>query len=260
VESRGGTPRAEEAQPRQGGTLIIGMQQEPEILNEALNSMLSVVYVCNLIFSKFVKNDDRMELVPDLITEIPTVENGGISDDYLTYTYHLRRDARWHDGVPVTSKDVKFTYELMMNPDITVETRQGWDVIRRVETPDSYTVVFHLKEVYANFVGDCFYDESVLPEHILKDRVGPGFRSARFNREPVGSGPFKFVEWVPGSHMVLEANRDYYGEGPYLDRIVIKFIPDGNALLMQLRAGEIMAVDNAPDAVLDILGPRSGYE
>jgi len=258
VESRGGTPRAEEAQPRQGGTLIIGMQQEPEILNEALNSMLSVVYVCNLIFSKFVKNDDRMELVPDLITEIPTVENGGISDDYLTYTYHLRRDARWHDGVPVTSKDVKFTYELMMNPDINVETRQGWDVIRRVETPDSYTVVFHLKEVYANFVGDCFYDESVLPEHILKDRVGPGFRSARFNREPVGSGPFKFVEWVPGSHMVLEANRDYYGEGPYLDRIVIKFIPDGNALLMQLRAGEIMAVDNAPDAVLDILPSLKG--
>ena len=238
--------------PQLGGTLVIGMQQEPEILNDAINSMLSVVYVCNLVFSKFVKNNERMELVPDLIREIPTVENGGISPDYLTYTYHLRRDAYWHDGIPVTSADVEFTYRVMMNPEINVETRQGWDVVKSVETPDSFTVVFHLKKIYANFVGDCFYDESVLPKHLLADKLGPGFQSAAFHRAPIGSGPFKFKEWVPGSHITLEANRDYYGNGPYLDRIIIKFVPDGNALLMQMEAGELMAVDNAPNSILDL--------
>lgn len=238
---------------RSGGRLVIGMQQEPEILNEAVNSMVAGVYVCNLIFSKFVKHNDRMELKPDLVTEIPTVENGGISENYLTYTYHLRPEARWHDGSPVTSLDVKFTSELMVNPDINVETRQGWDIIERIETPDPHTVVFHLREVYANFVGDCFYDESVLPRHLLERFLGPGFQGAAFHRQPVGSGPFLFHEWVPGSHITVKANKNYYGDGPFLEEIVIKFIPDGNSLVLQLETGELMGVDNAPNTLMDII-------
>ncbi len=240
------------------GRLVIGMQQEPEILNEAVNSMVASVYVCNLIFSKFVKYNDRLELVPDLIEEIPTVENGGISSDYLTYTYRIRRNARWHDGVPVTSYDAKFSYEVMMHPDINVETRQGWDIVERVETPDSFTVVFHLREVYANFVGDCFYDESVLPRHLLKEALGPEFQNAAFHRRPIGSGPFVFKEWVSGSHIVVQASRDYYGEGPWLDEIVIKFIPEDQALVMQLETGEIAGVDNAPNTALAAVGKTPG--
>lgn len=241
-----------------GGRLVIGMQQEPEILNEAVNSMVASVYVCNLIFSKFVKYNDRLELVPDLIEEIPTVENGGVSRDYLAYTYRIRRNARWHDGVPVTSYDAKFSYEVMMHPDINVETRQGWDVVDRVETPDSFTVVFHLREVYANFVGDCFYDESVLPRHLLEGSLGPEFQNAAFHRRPVGSGPFVFKEWVSGSHIVVRANRDYYGEGPRLDEIVIKFIPEDETLVMQLETGEIAGVDNAPNTALAAIGKAPG--
>lgn len=239
--------------PGTGGRLVIGMQQEPEILCEAVNTMVAGVYVCNLLFSKFVKHNDRMELVPDIITEIPTVANGGVSEDYLSYTYHLRTDARWHDGVPVTSADVRFTYELMMHPDINVETRQGWDIIDSVETPDEHTVVFHLRQVYANFVGDCFYDESVLPRHLLENHLGPDFQGAAFHRSPVGSGPFVFHEWVPGSHLTVKANSDYYGEGPYLDEIVVRFVPDGNALLLQLETGGIAASDNAPNELLHLL-------
>ncbi len=244
--------------PVSGGRLVIGMQQEPEVLNEALNTMVSVVYVCNLIFGKFVRHNERMELVPDLITEIPTVENGGITPDHLTYTYHLRPDALWHDGAPVTSGDVEFTYRLMMHPEINVETRQGWDIIRSVETPDLHTVVFHLGEVYSNFVGDCFYDESVLPRHLLEGSLGPDFQAADFHRRPVGSGPFVFHEWKPGSHITVRANHDYYGEGPYLDEIVLRFIPDGNALLLELETGGVMAIDNAPDALANAVGAVAG--
>lgn len=252
-------PRAgEQGAPVHGGRLVIGMQQEPEILNDAVNSMVADVYVCNLIFSKFVKHNERMELVPDLIEEIPTVENGGISRDYLTYTYHIRRNARWHDGVPVTSYDAKFSYEVMMHPQINVETRQGWDIVDKVDTPDSHTVVFHLREVYANFAGDCFYDESVLPEHLLRGALGPDFQNADFHRHPIGSGPFVFKEWVSGSHIIVTANKDYYGAGPYLDEIVIKFVPDGNALVMQLETGEVGGIDNAPNALLGVISNVKG--
>lgn len=245
-------------EPQHGGRLVIGMQQEPEVLNEALNTMVSVVYVCNLIFSKFVKHDGSLRLVPDLITEIPTVENGGISADYLTYTYHLRGDAFWHDGTPVTSRDVAFTYRLMMHPDINVETRQGWDVIDRVETPDDHTVIFRLREVYANFVGDCFYDESVLPRHLLEGTLGPDFQAAGFHRRPVGSGPFVFEEWVPASHITVRANPAYYGDGPYLDEIVLRFVPDGNALLLELETGGVGGIDNAPNALAEAAGGVDG--
>ncbi|HER43982.1 MAG TPA: peptide ABC transporter substrate-binding protein, partial [Candidatus Eisenbacteria bacterium] len=241
-----------------GGRLVIGMQQEPEILNEAVNSMVSAVYVCNLIFSKFVKHDDSMRLIPDLITEIPTLENGGISADHLVYTYHLRKDAFWHDGVPVTSKDVEFSFRVMTHPDINVETRQGWDIVESVETPDSHTVIFRLSEVYANFAGDCFYDESVLPEHLLSGSPGEGFQADPFHTAPVGSGPFVFQEWVSGSHITLRANHGYYGDGPYLEEITIKFVPDGNALLMQLETGSVMGIDNAPDELLALTGSLGG--
>ncbi|MBN2185155.1 MAG: peptide ABC transporter substrate-binding protein [Candidatus Krumholzibacteriota bacterium] len=236
----------------QGGRLVIGMQQEPEILNEAVNSMVAVVYVCNLIFSKFVKYNEKMELVPDLITEVPTLENGGISPDYLTYTYHIRDDAFWHDGTPVSSADVEFSWRVMMHPEINVETRQGWDIVESVETPDPNTVIFHLSEVYVNFAGDCFYDESVLPAHLLSRSLGPDFQALDFHRHPVGSGPFIFHEWVPGSHITVRANENWYGEGPFLDEITIVFIPDGNALVLQLETGSIAGIDNAPDMLLKV--------
>jgi len=228
-----------------GGRVVIGVQQEPEMLSEILQSTAINNMVCNLVFSKFVKHDDRVRLIPDLITEIPTVANGGISADHLTYTYHLRRDARWHDGRPVTSRDVRFTYDVIMDPKVNVESREGWDVVRELLTPDDYTVVFHLERPYPDFVGETFYDESILPEHLLRDLTGESFHSARFHHAPVGSGPFRFEQWMPGSHLVLVANDDYYGDGPYLDEILFKFIPNENTLLVQLKTGEIDIFDNA---------------
>ena len=239
--------------PRRGGRVVIGVQHEPEMLNEILNATATNNMVCNLIFSKFVKYDDHLKLVPDLITEIPTRENGGISADHLTFTYHLREDARWHDGQPVTSRDVKFTYEVIMDPEVNVESREGWDAVRSVETPDDHTVVFQLKRHYPDFVSETFYDEPVLPEHILKHHSGKRFHSARFHHEPVGSGPFKFKEWVSGAHLILTANSEYYGEGPYLQGIIFKFIPNENTLLIQLKTGEIDIFDNANINFIDQL-------
>ncbi|HXV12993.1 MAG TPA: peptide ABC transporter substrate-binding protein [Candidatus Krumholzibacteria bacterium] len=231
--------------PVSGGRIVIGVQQEPEMLSEILNSMATNNMVCNLIFSKFVKYDDHFNLIPDLITEIPTVENGGVSADHRVYTYHLRSGVRWHDGRPLTSRDVRFTFDIIMDPKVNVESREGWEAVASLETPDDTTVVFRLQRPYPDFVGETFFDEPVLPEHLLRDSAGERFHAARFHRAPVGSGPFTFKSWTPGSHLELVANADYYGEGPYLDAIIFKFIPNENTLLVQLKTGEIDVFDNA---------------
>lgn len=222
--------------------LIYGIQQEPDILNPIISNMFYTSVVSNLVYSGLVKINDKMEVIPDLTVEVPTLENGGISEDYLTYTYHLRRDVKWHDGHPFTSKDVEFTYQTIMNPDINVVSTQGYDKIETVKTPDDYTVVFHLKEVFAPFVLNFTV---ILPEHILKDVPGKDFQKNEYNRMPVGTGPFKITRWVSASHLVFQAYEDYFLGKPGLDEIILKVIPNENTLFVQLQTGEIHGFDGA---------------
>jgi peptide/nickel transport system substrate-binding protein len=243
------TPREDaapgvQAGPATGGRLVVGIPQEPEMLNSILQITKYSRLVGNTLFSRFVTYDDSMRLVPDLIVEIPTYQNGGITPDNRTYTYKLRPEARWHDGTPLTSADVVFTYEAIMNPAVGAESQQGFAAVERVEAPDAHTVVFHLREIYSSFVADTFYDEDVLPRHILQDSLD-AFRTLRFNRAPVGSGPFRFVEWVPGSHITVARHDAYHGGAPHLDQIVFKFVPDANALGLQLQAGDVHGLDAA---------------
>jgi len=228
---------------QRGGQIVIGVREEPELLTSLLLLTKSTRLVDNCIMSRFVTWDDSLRLVPDLITEIPTGRNGGISPDNLTYTYHLRPGVRWHDGHPLTAADVEFTYRVIMHPDCGAETQQGFDIVERVETPDSLTVIFKLREPYAGFVADTFSDEDVLPRHLLESSVGPQFRNAPFHRAPVGSGPFRFEAWVPGSHVSVVRNDDYWGGAPALDRIVFQIVPEANALALQLQAGAVDGVD-----------------
>jgi len=248
------------SQPRQGGRLTIGVQQEPERLSEILNATAVNNLVCNLIFSKFVKYDNELHLVPDLIETIPTVENGGISPDHLIYTYKLKSGVLWHDGVPLTSADVAFTFDVIMDPKVNVESREGWDAVAAVDTPDEHTVVFRLKRAFPDFVSEIFFDEPVLPKHLLKSETGEAFNRSRFHQAPVGSGPFKFQKWESGSYLILVRNDLYYGEGPFLDEVIFKFIPDENALLIQLKTGEIDLYDNADVSFLGQLKSIPGVD
>jgi peptide/nickel transport system substrate-binding protein len=256
-EERGGVAAGA---PVKGGRITIGVQEEPERLSEILNATAANNLICGLVFSRFVKYDDGLRLVPDLIEEIPTVENGGISPDHLTYTYRLRAGARWHDGAPVTSADVAFTCRVITDPAVNAESREGWDAIASVETPDERTVVFRLAKTFPDFVSEIFFDEPVLPEHVLRDETGDAFHRSSFHFAPVGSGAFRFREWKSGSHISLSRNDDYYGEGPYLDEIVFKFVPDENALLIQMETGEIDVYDNAGASFVSRLRAIPGVE
>ena len=245
VRPQPGDTRSPAEGPQQGGRIVLGLQQEPERLCELLHLTATNNLLGNLLNGRFVKYTPDFDLVPDLIEEIPTVANGGITADMLTYTYKLRDGVRWHDGTPLTSADVKFTVDVIMDERHNVEARSGWELIEAIELPDERTVVFKLAEPYPDFVGDTFNDEAVLPKHVLEAHVGEAFGAASFHRAPVGTGPYKLTEWKSGSHMTFARNDDYHGEGPYLDEIIVKFVPDDNALLVQLQAGEIDIYDNA---------------
>jgi peptide/nickel transport system substrate-binding protein len=178
--------------------------------------------------------------IPMLAATVPTLENGGISKDGLTVTYHLRRNVRWQDGAPFTSRDVKFTYQALMNPANDVSSRTGFLVIARVDTPDPHTVVFHLKSRYAPFVNTVFAESdnpyTIIPAHLLARYHD--LNAVPYNAQPVGTGPFKVVKWVRGDRIEFAANDDYFLGKPKLRRIIVKFVPDENTELSLLRSHE----------------------
>ena len=233
-------PAEEMAAEHSGGTVTVGLHQEPNTLWGPVTGLTVSQELANLVNRPLVMINEDLEYIPALATEVPTLENGGISEDGLTYTFHLRDDVRWHDGTPFTSEDAKFTYETLMNPDVPVRGRVGWNQISSVETPDEHTVIYNFDTLDAAFL-DRVAIVTMLPKHILGD-VPPAelITNEWFRTSNPGLGPFKFVEWQPGNYILVERNDDYYDEGlPHLDQIVLKIITDANTLTNQLDTGEV---------------------
>ena len=136
----------------QAGVLRIAIQSDVKSLNPLLNSNTTDVFINRLMFEPLLTADPKGNPLPMLAVAVPTTQNGGISADGLTITYHLRKDAKWTDGVAVTSKDVKWSWSAIMNPANNVVSRHGYDYVKSVDTPDAATVVVHLKQKFAPFV------------------------------------------------------------------------------------------------------------
>ena len=222
--------------------LRIGLQVTPNTLDPLLASNTTENMIARLMFDNLVSTDETgRKQVPILARVVPTLANGGISKDGLTITYHLRTGVKWHDGVPFTSKDVKFTWSAILNKRNNVISQTGFNLVSSVDTPDAATVVFHMKRRFAPVI-DTIFGESddpfnIVPEHIL----GPlqSINVATFNASPIGTGPFKFKDWVRGDHMTLVRNDDYFMGKPKLAQITLSFIPDENTELNQLRTHDL---------------------
>ena len=172
--------------------------------------------------------DDRPS--PELATQVPSRENGGISPDGKTITYHLRHDARWSDGVPFTAADVVFSTNAVLNPRNHEITRFFFDAIKNATAPDKYTVVVHLKYPSGAINYSYFYSvasQCILPAHILA-RL-PDINTAPYNALPVGIGPFKYVRWDRANQLIMVANPLYFRGRPKLDRIIVKSLPSALA-------------------------------
>ncbi len=230
---------ARQDEPPKGGQVIVGLSQEPTIFNPLKSTLEVDRGVQFAIFDSLWRIDQDAVLVPNLATEIPSIENGGIAEDGLTYTFTLRDDAVWHDGEPFTAADVVFSHQTIMNPDFVPGTRIGHDQVEEISAPDDTTVTMTLKEPYAPFLLT-WADTYIVPEHILAEVED--LNTAEFNSTaPVGTGPFTFAERVAGDHITLQANPNYHGPGPYLDTVIFKYVPDLNVLFTQFKTGEVDA-------------------
>ncbi|MBV8367277.1 MAG: peptide ABC transporter substrate-binding protein [Candidatus Eremiobacteraeota bacterium] len=229
------------------GTLRYADIEEPISMNPLLRLTAVGTDMDMFIFSFLFNLDDKMRLVPELATVVPSYANGGISKDGLTLTYHLRRGVKWQDGAPFTSRDVVFTTHAILSPDNNLVARNGWDRIASVDAPDGYTVRFHLKKIYAPALTTYFCESGlypVLPAHLLEKYAN--LNQVPFNANPVGTGPFKFVRWVHGDHVELVANALYWRGPPKLKRIIYKIIPSETTIMTQLQTHEIDAWFRAP--------------
>src|SRR6202011_1372588 len=143
--------------------------------------------------------------VPALALVVPSRANGGISKDGLTVTYHLRPGVFWHDGKPFTSADVAASYRAVMDPRSLVQSRHGYDVVARVQTPDPLTVRFTLKRAFAPFVGTVFAESDapyyLAPAHLLRN----GLARSPLASAAMGTGPYRLVRWARGDRIELEA-------------------------------------------------------
>jgi len=232
----GGSPRTTP------GELRIAIQRNPNTLNPILSANTTESFLNRLTFDTLVQVDGRTKrMSPSLATEVPTLENHGISADGVTITYHLHSGVRWQDGVPFTSQDVKFSWRAMMNDKNNVNSRTGYEDVASVDTPNATTVVFHLKHKFAPFVNTVFSDSDdpicVIPAHLLAKYAD--LNRVPFDDQPIGTGPFKVASWVRGDHVELVANDDYFKGKPKLRRIYVREIPDENTSLNALRSGDI---------------------
>jgi peptide/nickel transport system substrate-binding protein len=254
------------------GQLRIGIQGEINTLNPLLANNTTESNLTRLIFDPLLTADPKGNPVPVLAAAVPTSENGGISADGLTITYKLRRDVKWHDGAPFTSKDVKFSFDALMSNANNVGSRSGYVLVKDLKTPDDFTVVVHLKQRFSPFINTFFAESdspySIVPAHLLA--ALPNINAIAFNSHPVGTGPFTFKEWSHGDHITLEANPNYFLGAPKIREIVVRPIPDENTEVNELRTHEIdwqfeaspsnyCQLKTIPDLVL-VLHQQNSYE
>lgn len=222
--------------------LVVAVRKEPESLNPLLLEGVNAYVFGELLYSYLTTYDAKGRPAPDLALEVPSLANGGVSADGRTITYHLRHDARWQDGVPVTSRDVAFTYSAIMNPANNVQERYGYDVVSRLATPDRYTVVVRLKRAFSPILSFFFGGDSnypIVPAHKLAQY--PNINAVPFNAAPAGSGPYRLVRWNRGDRIELDANPSYVHGKPRIGRLVLPFVPDDSTVINQLRTGELDA-------------------
>ncbi len=236
--SLGLAERAQAATPgvKPTGQAVIGFSQEVTVLHPLMTASEVDQGVWWNLFSPLWMIDAEGRLVPLLAKAVPTVENGGISADGLTWRVELRSDVKWHDGKPLTAEDVRYSIGLMKNPAFRARNRTGFDLITSVAVEGNHVITWKLKEPYAPLASVMSWT-FIVPAHILSQNPDPN--SPQFAAAPVGTGPFVFVSRKTGDHVLLEANPNYFGKGPALNRLIFKYVPDLNALYTQFKTGEI---------------------
>jgi len=227
-------------EPVRGGTYAEAIVGSPVRLNPVLDEYNQVDRdIDRLLYSGLVRFDAQGAPQPDL------AENWAISADGMSYTVSLRPDARWHDGIPVSSDDVIYTYSKLQDADYPgpPDLHAMWEQIELTRIDDR-TVQFKLPEPFAPFLD--YLSLGLLPDHLLRGVSSSGLVDHPINLQPIGTGPFRFVgfEVEDGAirRVSLAAFEDYYGQPPYLERVDLHFFASQSEALQAYEAGDVQGV------------------
>jgi peptide/nickel transport system substrate-binding protein len=209
-----------------GGQLRVIEPEEPAGFNPDIGLDEGAILIGENVFDKLADLDADLRVIPDL------AESWSAAPDGRTYTFHLRRGVRWHDGQPFSAADVQWTLAALAGEDNLA--RQALDRIAGVSTPDPHTVVLQLAEPWAPLLPSLADHVFILPRHLL---AGTDWKRVMATWKPVGTGPFRFAEWVKGERITLNANPAYDRPGPYLDRVVYLFQHDSSRISELMLAG-----------------------
>jgi peptide/nickel transport system substrate-binding protein len=251
VLAAGSVTVAQEAS-RFGGSFVIATSSDPGTLNGAVTTASPAHTVADSIYNGLVQLDAQLNPAPDL------AERWTVSPDGRTYTFTLVRNARWHDGQPFTSADVKFTYEQVLLK-YHARTRGGLEsILESVEAPNPGTVVFHFKRPFGALLQRADVTEApILPKHLYE---GTDILQNPHNAAPVGTGPFKFKEWSRGSQVILVKNEGYFKKGlPVLDQAVFRVLPQAALAVVALERGEVDYLDTLPAPDIPRLRSRPAF-
>ncbi len=225
----GSLPGTSEAlAPEYGDTFIEASIGDASNLLPVLSADSASSAINGLIYNGLLRYNGQLELEGEL------AERWEVSEDNRTLTFYLRRNVRWHDGTPFTAADVKFTYELYIDPEIPTAYAESFSQVTRVETPDPYTFIAHYDTPYAPAL--LSWATAIHPRHLLE---GTDVLRSPLSRRPVGTGPYRFGEWVSGEKIVLEANSNYFEGSPHIRRVVYRIIPDVSTQFLELQTGSL---------------------
>lgn len=232
------------SQRAQPGVLRISDISDPSTLDPMLTGADVAYQLASYSLEYLVQLDDQGRLAPMLCERVPSRENGDISPDGLSITYHLRKGVTWQDGQPFTSADVVATWRQVMNPANPVIIRTGYEVIARIDTPDKYTAILRLKQPYpplpTRFLAGIQEGPiPVLPAHVIANL--PDLVHSSLNEHPIGTGPFIVKSWEHNGRLVYVANPHYWRGAPKLHEIIFQAQPSQSTEIIGFRSGELDA-------------------
>ncbi len=243
---------------KQGGTLVVAMGSDIDNFNPVLSTLSAAQDIHNLLYIDLLEYDENFKLHNSEYKPCLT-KSWQFSEDFLEVTLLLRDDVNWSDGKPITSYDIEFTYQKMIDPDIPYSNRSSLDFIEECTVKNEREITFRFKEVYANELSDV--NITPLPKHVFGDVDADGFINHPFKDKPtVISGPYQLKRWDRQQTVELEVNPNYSFYRPNLDRIVFRVIPDVTSRVTNLKIGEVDLVQQLlPEPVINYIKENKLY-
>jgi peptide/nickel transport system substrate-binding protein len=233
------------ADGRGGGTVSVGMQTDFQPINSiTAGDQYTVELINYALFTPLIQYDEKLGVRPYLAERWDMTPND--------ITFHLRRDVKWHDGQPVTAEDVKFTFDAAKDPAAGSLIGSAYlPQVKAAEVVDSFTIKFTFVGPHAQALEDFWW--APMPKHLLQNVAAAEMRNAPFNRQPVGSGPYKFSQWQANQRLIVERNPNFpeaLGGPPTVDRVVFRIVPEASTMLTELTTGGVdVDVPLPPDQV-----------